>query len=346
MNDGALRIRHANAADADEWNLFLQGCPDANFYLRYEWVRINQEELGHDPVCLVAERDGAMVGVLPMVRVRSRLFGDVLASMPFVNFGGPAAVDSGVEAALVQAASAEAERLRCDYLEIRSDRPMGNLQAATHKVGMTIDLPPDPDVLWKAFSHKHRQNVKRAYQNNLVVRADGIAYLDVFYNLMERGWRRLGTPLYRKSYFERILNAFGEDVHVFVAFQGEKPVAVALNGVHRGVLEGMWAAVDPDAVSLQPNYVLYWEMIQFACRNGFRHYHLGRSTAGSGAETFKAKWKAYPKQLYWNYHLVSAEKMPGLNPDNPRFRMAIRTWQKLPLSFTRVLGPRLARLIP
>jgi FemAB-related protein (PEP-CTERM system-associated) len=346
MIDGELRIRHATEADADQWNLFLLGCPDANFYLRYEWVRINQEELGHDVVCFMAEQGGDIAGVLPVVRVRSRIFGDILVSMPFVNFGGPAAITSEVETSLVDAACKEAERLGCDYLEIRADRPLGNLQSTTHKVSMTVELMPDPDELWKSFSTKHRKNVKKAQESQLVVRSGGIEFLDVFYQLMERGWRKLGTPLYRKSYFKKIFESFGEDARVFVAFHGEKPAAVALNGAYRGVMEGMWAAVDPDAVALQPNYVLYWEMLQYACRHGFQRFHLGRSTVGSGGQFFKSRWNAHPKQLYWNYYVVDAEGLPGLNPDHPRYQLAIRTWQRLPLSVTRVLGPSLARLIP
>jgi len=35
-----------------------------------------------------------------------------------------------------------------------------------------------------------------------------------------------------------------------------------------------------------------------------------------------------------------------LHADNPRFRLATRIWQRLPLSIANVLGPRIVRAIP
>ena len=341
-----ITIREASPEDEGRWNAFLGQCPTGNFYLRYEWVRINLGELGHRSICLMAEEDGDVVGVFPMTRVRSRLFGDILASMPFVNLGGPAATDADVETRLLETACGHASRLGCDYLEIRSDRPLGELATKTHKVSMTIPLPEDPNLLWESFTSKHRNNIKRAYRDDLRVEAGGPELLDDFYHVTERGWRALGTPLYGKSYFQAVMEEFGRDVLLFVAYQGKEPVATTLNGCFGTRFEGMWAAVSPAHSHLQANYVLYWEMIQHVSKLGFRQFHLGRSTAGSGAARFKARWNAEPEQLFWNYHLVRKGGLPELNPDNPKFELAMKTWRRLPLPVTRIVGPRVARLLP
>ena len=346
MTARGISIREATPEDEGRWNAFLSRCPTGNFYLRYEWVRINLRELGHSSICLMAEEGGVVVGVFPMTRIRSRLFGDILASMPFVNFGGPAATDEEVETRLLEAACGRASRLGCDYLEIRSDRPLGNLPTKTHKVSMTIDLPETSDLLWESFTSKHRNNIKRAYRNDLRVEAGGMELLDDFYHITEQGWRALGTPLYKRSYFQAVMEEFGRDVLLFVAYHDDEPVATTLNGCFGSRFEGMWAAVSPAHDHLLSNYVLYWEMIEHVCKLGFRHFHLGRSTAGSGAARFKARWNAEPEQLFWNFHLVSRDGIPELNPDNPKFELAMRTWRKLPLPATRIIGPRLARLLP
>jgi FemAB-related protein (PEP-CTERM system-associated) len=341
-----ITIREAGPEDEGRWNAFLGQCPTGNFYLRHEWVRINLGELGHSSICLMAEEDGDVVGVFPITRVRSRLFGDILASMPFVNLGGPAATDADVETRLLETACGHADRLGCDYLEIRCDRPLGELATKTHKVSMTIPLPEDPNLLWESFTSKHRNNIKRAYRDDLRVEAGGPELLDDFYHVTELGWRALGTPLYGKSYFQAVMEEFGRDVLLVVAYQGQEPVATTLNGCFGTRFEGMWAAVSPAHAHLQANYVLYWEMIQHVSKLGFRQFHLGRSTADSGAALFKARWNAEPEQLFWNYHLVRRDGLPELNPDNPKFELAMQTWRKLPLPVTRIIGPRLARLLP
>lgn len=341
-----MRIRVATAADAARWNGFVNLCPRANFYQRFEWAELNREQLGHRDHFLLAERDASVVGVLPMVRVRSLLFGDVLASMPFVNFGGPAGTDDAVETALVAEACALAERLRCHYLQLRATRALGALPVTTDKVSMSIDLDPDPEAMMRGFSGKHRANVKRALRNEITVRAGGAELLPDFHHLLSRSWQRLGTPLYGRAYFEAIVRRFGPEVRIFVAYHGGRPIATAFNAEFRGTVEGMWAGVDPDAQELQPNYVLYWEMIRDACERGLTRFHLGRSTKDSGAQQFKAKWSAEPQQLYWNYHLVRATEIPQVNPDNPKYARAIRAWQRLPLAVLGVIGPPLARQIP
>jgi FemAB-related protein (PEP-CTERM system-associated) len=247
---------------------------------------------------------------------------------------------------LLDAARSHADDSGCDYLEIRATRPLGQLPSVSDKVSMTVSLRDDPEALMDEFSRKHRKNIRSTYSQGIVVRSGGAELLEPFYGLMRLSWRALGTPLYRKAYFAAIMDAFGDDVRIFVAYHEGRPIATAFNGHSTDTVEGMWAAMDPAQRRLQPNYVLYWEMIKDACERRYRQFHLGRSTVGSGAAQFKAKWQAEPKPLFWNYHLVRAGEIPALNPDNPRYGLAIRAWRMLPLIATDVLGPRLARLIP
>lgn len=348
MSDSNTTMALAQDSDAGDWNRLLEAQPDSNFYQRYEWRRINREQLGHESHYLVARAGGEVTGILPLVFVRSRLFGRILCSMPFVNFGGPCARDAATGKALIDAAARTAGELRADYLELRNVNALPtDIPVSLRKISMTLDLAPDPDTLWNAFNTKHRTQIRRIYKNGLAVKHGGAELLDTFYDLMRLSWRSLGTPLYKKSYFAAILAAFPQDTKIFVCFRENQPVAAAFNGYHAGTVEGMWAAADPAARELQPNYVLYWEMIQEACRRGCRHYHLGRSTADSGGEQFKKKWNASSTQLHWYFHRPDgADGLPGLNVDNPKYRLAIAAWRKLPLPVIDVIGPPLARLIP
>jgi lipid II:glycine glycyltransferase (peptidoglycan interpeptide bridge formation enzyme) len=93
-------------------------------------------------------------------------------------------------------------------------------------------------------------------------------------------------------------------------------------------------------------YVLYWELIKHACERGLSQFHLGRSSKDSGGEQFKKKWNAEVQQLYWHYMLRTRKEIPALNPSNPKYQLAIKTWRRLPLPLTQMLGPYIARSIP
>ena len=67
----------------------------------------NRAGFGHRTYYLIAERGGAMTGVLPLTHVKSLLFGSSLISNAFGVQGGPIAEDSDS----LQSLEAEAVRL-------------------------------------------------------------------------------------------------------------------------------------------------------------------------------------------------------------------------------------------
>lgn len=347
MTFPGLEIRDLADSAAAEWNEHVAATPGGSFYHLHDWSGINRDCFGHRSAMLGAYREGHLAGVLPLTLVDSAAFGRILCSMPFVNYCGPCAQDPEVSLALVAHAQTVARDRRARYLELRCAAPVATeLPASTRKISMTLALAADPDEVWNAYSSKHRTSIRRSYKNDLSVVSGSMELLDTFYAVMEESWRNLGTPLYARSYFRRILHTFPEHTRIFVCRQRDTPVAVAFNGYFNGTVEGMWAGGTAAARGLQANYVLYWEMIRDACIRGCRSYHLGRSTAESGAEDFKKKWNAQSRQLYWYTWCPDGAPAPGLNVDNPKYRLAISTWKKLPLWATRLLGPIIARGIP
>jgi FemAB-related protein (PEP-CTERM system-associated) len=342
-----ISVELATPARAAEWNAFLQQQPQGSFYHLFEWSRINEQSLRNPSFNLIAHDGASVRGVLPLTLVSSPLFGRVLCSMPFVNYGGPVSGDAAVISELLQAAQTRANELRADYLELRCAMPVETtLPVSTRKISMHIELAPDPDTLWNKFNTKHRTNIRRSQKNGLEVRSGGLDLLPTFYSVMEQSWRMLGTPLYARSNYENILKTLPHYTRIFVCSRGSEPVAVAFNGYNNGTVEGLWAGGTVLSRPLQANYALYWEMIRDACTRGCSRFHLGRSTADSGAEDFKKKWNANASQLYWYFHRPGGGEMPQLNVDNPKYKLAIQAWRKLPLWMTRLIGPRLARSIP
>jgi FemAB-related protein (PEP-CTERM system-associated) len=319
----------------------------ATFYHLFDWQQINSLVLKHQSIYLSARRGGQIVGVLPLVFIDSKLFGRILCSVPFVNYGGPVAVDDVASRALIAAAVNKANELKADYLELRAARELPtDLPVSLRKVSMTLALDADPENLWKNFSSKHRNNVRRIQKQGLRVQSGGGELLKEFYAVMEASWGALGTPMYSRAYFQRIVDVFGDRVRIFVCYKDDTPIAVAFNGHFGETVEGMWAGGRPEFRDAQANYVLYWEMMRDACVRGFKRYHLGRSSADSGGEQFKKKWNAETTQLHWYFHHPDGGAMPELNVDNPKYKLAINVWQRLPVAVTRVIGPPLARSIP
>ena len=342
-----MTIIECDDSHAARWDAYVATSPSSSFYHRWGWRAINREQLGHKTFSLAAMEGDAIVGVFPIVRVKTRLFGNILCSMPFVNYGGPSADTPEIEQALLAAAAALKAREGADYLEVRSRQPLASpWPTSTHKVSLVIDLQPDPEILFKAFSTKHRQEIRRAYKNEFTTRAGGVELLEDFYAVLSESWHSHGTPLYRKAYFEKIVSTFSENIRICVVYHGGVPAAAAFDGLHNGTVEGMWLGSRAQFRTRLVGYVLYWELIKQACEAGFKRFHLGRSTAESTSESFKKKWNADTLQLYWSYVLRDGQPMPELNVTSAKFQFAISMWQKAPAWIVGMVGPPIARGIP
>jgi len=340
-------VLHCDHSHQALWDQFVRSHHGTSFYHLFGWKKINEDNFGHKTFYLAAMREQRIVGIFPLVFINSLLFGKILSSMPFVNYGGICAEDAEAEGALIEEAKKITQTYGIRYLEIRSIRKLEfSLPTSEHKISMTLSLDSDPDTLWNGFKSKHRTNIRRVYKEGISVKQGGVELLNDFYQILSESWKSLGTPIYRKSYFHNLFDVFGDAVGIFVTELHGKPIAVAFNGYFKDTVEGMWAGSLQEHRHLQPNYVLYWEMMKDSCEKGFLHYHLGRSTAGSGAEEFKKKWNAIPQQLYWQYYLHKSEQIPQLNVGNPKFQLAIKAWQKLPTPVTQWIGPLVSKYIP
>ena len=86
-----VSVQDATDTDGAAWDRYLATRPDGSFYHLFGWRQVLRSTLGLEPVYLLACENGQIVGVLPMVLLSSRLFGRILCSMPFLNYGGPCA---------------------------------------------------------------------------------------------------------------------------------------------------------------------------------------------------------------------------------------------------------------
>ncbi|HEV2643107.1 MAG TPA: hypothetical protein VGT98_10385, partial [Candidatus Elarobacter sp.] len=83
---------------ADEWDRFVRAQPGWTHFHLYGWRDVMRDAMGHDTPYLAAYDGDALAGVVPLVRVKSALFGHFVVSMPFLNYGGPLGTHDAVRA--------------------------------------------------------------------------------------------------------------------------------------------------------------------------------------------------------------------------------------------------------
>jgi serine/alanine adding enzyme len=331
-----------------EWDRFVDAAPTASIYHRYAWRRVVCSLFSHEAFYLaVRDADRAIVGVLPLIRLKSWLFGDFLVSLPYFNYGGLLVQSAEIGERLLRSAIDLAERVGAAHMELRHcENVSTELVARTDKVAMLRRLPASGAALWKELPGKLRSQIKRPLREGADCVIGGAELLDEFYRVFAENMRDLGTPVYPREFFAAILAAFPTATAIAVVRLEGGPVAAGFLMEHRNVTEIPWASSLRRVNRLGVNMFMYWNVLERAVARGSNVFDFGRSTLDSGTFLFKRQWGAEPLQLHWHYWLRAGREPPHLNPSNPKYRLAVAAWRRLPLPVANWLGPRLVKNLP
>jgi FemAB-related protein (PEP-CTERM system-associated) len=342
----SLQITPLSPSGEAAWDEFVAQHPDASVYHLSGLRKVIAGSFSHETLYFNAISGKRIVGVLPLVRLKSRLFGDFMVSQPYFNYGGVLAVNALVAERLLSVAQQKASAYGCSHIEYRDVAQLDGLPVRTDKVAMWLDLPADKEQLWQQVGTKVRAQIKRSRRFGLTVQSGGPELLDDFYQVFAENMRDLGTPVYGKDFFANLLaSGIGNQQLVIVRHQG-KPVSAAYLVAYKQRMEVPWASTLRSANRFDANMFLYWELLSQACSQGCTIFDFGRSTVNAATYKFKKQWGAKPRQLYWHYWLRDGGEPPRINPDNPKYRLVISVWQKLPVWLTRLLGPGIVKYLP
>jgi FemAB-related protein (PEP-CTERM system-associated) len=337
-----LAVRELTQGDLERWDRFVLDCPEATFCHRAGWARVLARSFAYETRFLYAEQDDEIVGVLPLVEIESRLFGRFLVSSAFAVYGGPACANEAARQALTLRALAIAEARDLDYVEYRSQRPQ--LPSWVHKSELyaTFRLPlgNDPDELLAGLPTK-RRNLRKAAKLGVTAALDGD--VERFYDVFAVSVRNLGTPALPKRYFQAIWDEFADDVEVLTVARGGAAVSTGMLFYFRDEAHCYYVGNTPGARDAAASDYMWWRAMARAIERGARRFDMGRSKRGTGSFEFKRRWGVEPTPLHYEYFLRHVDGVPDTSPLNPKYRLLVALWKRLPLAIANRLSPLIVR---
>jgi len=339
-----LQIKRLDPADHQRWNDYVERTPEATFFHKAEWQQVLKRAFGHRSHYLYAEQDGNVVGILPLAEVKSRLFGHSLISTPFCVYGGPVADSQEITDRMIEQACRLADELQVDHLELRNQKRLRE-EWPCKELYYTFrrEISDDEEENLKAIPRKQRAVVRKALTLGLVADFDeGIA---PFFEAYSTSVRNLGTPVFSKKYFKILRDVFKDQCDVLSIRKDGQMVSSVMSFYFRDQVLPYYGGGSVLARTLKGNDFMYWQLMRSASERGCRVFDYGRSKAGTGPFGFKKNWGFEPQLLHYEYYLVKAQKMPELNPTNPKYALMIKCWKKLPLKLSQFLGPFLSKYL-
>jgi FemAB-related protein (PEP-CTERM system-associated) len=326
------RLPLQDASAVARWDAFVMTCPQATFFHRAGWQKVIHEVFRHKTFFLQAERNGQILGVLPLAQIKSLLFGHSLVGLPFGVYGGVAAIDNAAADALEEEAQRIAQSLGVEHLELRhiqrrhTDWPLQDLYVTFRK-----EILPEEEANMLAIPRKQRAMVRKGIKNQL--RSEIDPGVDRFFALFADNVHRHGTPAMPKCWFQALRDEFGDDCEVLTVVSAEgKPLSSVMSFYFRDEVLPYYAGDDEAARDLAANDFKYWELMRRACARGLKVFDYGRSKVGTGPYAFKKNWGFEPTPLHYEYRLYNA-----------KYQLLIKTWRRLPIGVANWLGPMVVR---
>lgn len=338
-----MQIKELTSEAIPRWNEFVLQHPEATFFHRAEWKEVIERAFSQPLYFYFAEEDGEIKGVLPLGHIKSRLFGNALISLPYYVYGGIVAASESAHSALSEKAQVLAKHLNVDYLELRNikkqfvDWPTKNdLYARFRKV-----IDPDVEQNMQNIPRKQRAVVRKGIKAGL--HSDYDENINRFYESYALTLHAHGTPAYPRKLFHILKDVFKKDCDILSVFKDEQMLGSVMSFYFRDEVLPYYAGTSPEARKYKTHDFMYWELMRRSCEQGYKWFDYGRSKLGTGPYSFKKNWGFEPEPLNYEYYLVNANQMPDVNPNNPKYKLFIQAWQKMPFAMTKIIGPYINR---
>ncbi len=344
-----MTVRLYREADRENWDQYVLGAEKSFCYHLTGWKKVIEKSFSEKAYYLLSEnKEKKIDGILPMVHLKSAIFGNFMISLPYFNYGGICADNEEVQRQLLEKGISIAKKGKAEHIELRDiGENRNSLPAKTNKVSMQLALPDSSEKLFDSFPSKLRSQIRKPEKEGMYARIGKGEELESFYAVFSTNMRDLGTPVYSKKFFRNILEEFSQSAWICSVYsRNGEPAASGFLVGFRETMEIPWASSLRVFNRLSPNMLLYWNVLKFSCDGSYKTFDFGRSTREEGTYKFKAQWGAKPVQLYWHYWLRNGNQLPEINPKNPKYQLAIKMWQRLPVSLTRLIGPRIVKNLP
>ncbi len=351
-----LSVVQLTSDDKDLWNTFVRANSNAQVYHLWEWGDVLCRTYRYERYYLAVKCEGDIVGALPFLLIRSRIFPDKLVSLPFCGYGGPLLANSLDTSTVKRALRVLLKNLKSvtrvlnvDYIELKpppvfSSSVLSAFGFATSQRYLTfrIDLRKGESKLWQNLKRDVKRRVTQAMKTGIEIKSVGADDLREYYDIYLSSMKRHGSPPHSYELFMNIFEAFKPEglLQMLLAVHEGKPIAGDMFFCFNDKMSTWSGVVYPQFRDLYPTHLLFWHMIRWGSERGFKTFDLGRTRSETeGIYYFKSRWGGNEMDLHDYFLMKKESEIP--DPLQRRYTYLSKIWSRLPSALSRWVGPKI-----
>ena len=325
-------MKLVNKDNIEKYNEFLKNHDRCNFQQSIEWGKV--KESWKNEIVLAEDKDGNIIGSISVLIRKIPIFGNLMYSSR-----GPVCDihDQEVLKQLTEGVKELAKKYNAFVLKIEPDIKSDDkeFREIITKLGYKIkddaknfseEIQPryvfrldikgkTEDEIFKAFHQKTRYNVRLATKKGVTVKEGTREDLKDFHEIMKITGKRDDFIIRPLSYFEKMYDELGPE-HAKLLMAYEKPISGIFNIDYGNKVWYLYGASSNEHRNLMPNYLLQWEGIKYAIKNGKDMYDF-RGVSGVIDEShpqyglyrfkkgFNAEFTEFIGEIYLNFKPVT-----------------------------------------
>jgi len=328
-----------------DWDDLLLSGNKYSFFHSSAWATVLSESYRYRPLFFTLFYHDRLLGLIPLMEVRSILTGRRGVSLPFTDECEPIIDQEGHFDSLMNHIIDYGKEKRWKTVELRGGNAFfDGIRPATWFYGHTLALERESGRTFRSFKGSTRRNIRKAIKENVRVHfSHSMQSVREFYRLNTLTRKLHGLPPQPLSFFR--------NVHKHIISQ-KKGIVVLASSEGRYIAGAVYFHFGSQAIYKygasereyqfkRPNNRIMWEAIKWYAEKGFESLSFGRTEPkNNGLLQFKRGWGAQEAVLrYYTYDLREGSYVA----DHSNIGRLSPIFRKMPAPLLNLVGSLLYR---
>lgn len=283
-----------------KYNSHLLKLENSNIFNTFEWISLIGKQYGMEPhFFLVHNGQGEIAASMPFVLNRHRIF-----SLPFTDYINIVYNDITSKEILFSEILKVVKQHSLKSILINNfvENSLFNVK----KIGVLHlnHLEDDFEKEKKKMKYNHKWGVKKAIKSGIHFEMSrSLEFMEEYFKLHLQTRKRQGVPCQARDFFKNLHKQIISKNLSFVglSFMNKKPIAGGVFLHFNKTITYKYGASDNNYWKLQPNNLMFYEVIKWAVENKFKIFDFGKTDSeNKGLRDFKSGWGATESDLYYS----------------------------------------------